>query len=818
MSVTTRATSVACLTAMAFLLASGPACAFTPEEVKCRAAVAKAGTRLARTVLKSFATCHKQRNADPELDATDCNDATTGDLQDKLPSAIERFTLAVSDACPTQSPASLLYVECPGSCAEAVPALADFGDVGDCLACVVAEQLETFSAAAFSEPDPTLEPSDAACHKSITQVGSKLVTSILKTVSRCQASAEKGGASTTTACTDTNYAELVAGAVLDATAALETRCGAVALPNTRLDACSLPDTIGELASCVVGTSGSSAQVLTSLLLALPEITTTTIATTTTTTTSTTLPPSDPECPATADVVVYSRETNQTCTTNGDCAAPRVCGDAGRCVTGTDLDMGWVGLAHDLDENSGDRIRLDLNCPGPADPGCGTCTVTGVNPQPGNCRCANDTRVACNDPLSPSSPDCAGGACNCYFGAPTPVTAQGTPTCLVRRFDTDAAGSIDVDSGATALSAQVRLSVHLGAAVTQPCPTCGGTCTDDTSRFCDRDEDCVAGTCTLDALAGDGTRGGTCTGGASAGLSCDVASTNASYPAYPSATGGSGYSLDCMPSPGTNISGAGLKIDLEQSTGTETLAFGLSCGGVAPDEDCACLVCSADPTVACEADSDCSGQQGKCTLATGSSANRCDDDSDCDAADAGVCRPTILRCSNATSFVCATNADCDTLDLGSCAASTCTSRSFGNQPLPNDCVDLACGDAGGGEGECTTGPDLRYCDGMLRAEGAGIYGCSDNVDCDVPNIGVDAGNCTLSARNECFLDPIVATGAADAEFPVLAAAYCSPPTSNAGINAVTGLPGPVRSVQQTSLTTYCGSNPAVVYTPGAGGCP
>jgi hypothetical protein len=29
---------------------------------------------------------------------------------------------------------------------------------------------------------------------------------------------------------------------------------------------------------------------------------------------------------------------------------------------------------------------------------------------------------------------------------------------------------------------------------------------------------------------------------------------------------------------------------------------------------------------------------------------------------------------------------------------------------------------------------------------------------------------------------------------------------------------VRAVQQTSLTTYCASDPDVVYTPGVGGCP
>jgi hypothetical protein len=819
MNTTTRITPVICTLASVFLFAATPASAqFSAEDAKCRATVAKAGTKLTKTVLKAFSSCHKARNADDTLIPTDCNDAASADLGEKLPGALTKFTSSVTNACPTQSPSSLLYETCPAPCATDVPALADFEDVAECLACVATAQLEVFSHAAFSEPDPTLEKQAAACHRSITTVGSKLVTSILKSVVKCQASAEKDGAISVTECTQTSYDSLVADALADATTALETKhCAALTLPNSRLDACSFPSTVAELASCVVETANTDAQFLSAALLALPDGLVSTTTTTTTIPTTTTLPPGDPDCPAFADVSIYSRDTLQACTTNGDCTAPRTCDTvAGRCSSPTETDLGWTGLAHDLDTNTGARLRLNLGCEGPAAPGCGTCTVAGVNPEPGNCRCANDPRTVCDNPLTTAS-ECGGSACNCYLGAPTPISAGGTPFCVLPRLASNVVGSVNVDTGDSELSANLRSVVYLGTGVRQPCPTCGGTCSDNSSQVCDRDADCVAGTCTLDPIADDGVRGGTCTEGASVGLPCDVTAMNASLPAYPASDGGSGYSLDCMPSPGMNISGFGLSLTLEQGTGASALAANVPCGPLTPGEDCPCLVCSGEPTVACNAESDCSAQQGRCSFGTGNNAARCDANADCNGRDAGSCT-SLFRCSGALVISCASNADCDFVNLGPCTPSTCSARGSGNYPLPNECEDLLCDDLGGGEGECTTGPDFRFCDNVVHANGRGIYLCSTNDDCLVSSIGIDGGACTMTERAACFLDPITASGTAHPDFPVTAATYCSPPTVNAGVNAVSGLPGPVRARQQTSLTSYCASDPDVVYTPGVGGCP
>jgi hypothetical protein len=94
----------------------------------------------------------------------------------------------------------------------------------------------------------------------------------------------------------------------------------------------------------------------------------------------------------------------------------------------------------------------------------------------------------------------------------------------------------------------------------------------------------------------------------------------------------------------------------------------------------------------------------------------------------------------------------------------------------------------------------------------------NADCDPGVIGIEAGDCTLSTRRKCFLDPIEATPTADPVHPVAAAVFCIAPTSNGGINTVAGLPGPARVVNEGVGASFCDSNPAVQYTPGVGGCP
>jgi hypothetical protein len=114
--------------------------------------------------------------------------------------------------------------------------------------------------------------------------------------------------------------------------------------------------------------------------------------------------------------------------------------------------------------------------------------------------------------------------------------------------------------------------------------------------------------------------------------------------------------------------------------------------------------------------------------------------------------------------------------------TCTSNgSAGSSRLPNMCSDVVCTDLGGDLGECSNGPDVNYCNGVVRASGRGYITCDNNSDCEEDQIDINAGNCTLVEKRPCFLDPIVATGTPDADRPVLATAFCVPPPISPGVN-------------------------------------
>jgi hypothetical protein len=167
------------------------------------------------------------------------------------------------------------------------------------------------------------------------------------------------------------------------------------------------------------------------------------------------------------------------------------------------------------------------------------------------------------------------------------------------------------------------------------------------------------------------------------------------------------------------------------------------------------------------------------------------------------------CSDATTTPCANNGDCAT---GNCV------RVGQNDPRQNQCTNSICTDSGDGSGQCDAGPQERFCDAIVRANGLGFIACLSNEDCDPGTIGLDAGDCTLSKQQGCFAPTIQAAGVADPETPTVQSIFCIPPTSSGGINTVAGLPGPGRVLNQTVSTTYCDSAMTQAYEPGVGGCP
>ena len=66
-------------------------------------------------------------------------------------------------------------------------------------------------------------------------------------------------------------------------------------------------------------------------------------------------------------------------------------------------------------------------------------------------------------------------CNCYFGAPLPLSSGNTPACAVNRFSRDITGTLNVDTGEGESNVNLRSQVFLGESIIKPCPSCEAAC-------------------------------------------------------------------------------------------------------------------------------------------------------------------------------------------------------------------------------------------------------------------------------------------------------------------------------------------------------
>jgi hypothetical protein len=405
---------------------------------------------------------------------------------------------------------------------------------------------------------------------------------------------------------------------------------------------------------------------------------------------------------------------------------------GSRLTHSKLDTGWTGLGHFAEIVEGFVGRVNLTC---SDTSCGSCTVT-TNCEAGNCRCSNNHTIQCGAGTGPFTQDScgAGNLCKPDFGPPLALSAGGSPVCVVNTINTELVGTADIGDGSSTTTVDNIAKVFLGVGQNKPCPTCSGA---------------------LNAA-------GTCSGGANNGAACV---TNALHPDF----GGTSY--QCQPALASNISGAGLKVNLTLTDAPVSLAFGDSCDPPNGALTCVCGVCSGDNTVTCNADATCSA------LAAGPAP-------ECTGAGAP--------------FACCTGAG-----TGKC----CTKGGTGANRRPNNCNDNTCEDQGGELGECNGENDL-FCDGFLRQTGDGILTCSTNGDCsaldsECPGGGAGAcGECSLAQTKRCFLNPIDASGVPGQDGAELVSNFCSPPTNNVGINNAGGIPGAGRAVIDWDFKGFC----------------
>jgi hypothetical protein len=155
------------------------------------------------------------------------------------------------------------------------------------------------------------------------------------------------------------------------------------------------------------------------------------------------------------------------------------------------------------------------------------------------------------------------------------------------------------------------------------------------------------------------------------------------------------------------------------------------------------------------------------------------------------------CAGDTSVACSADADCT-------AAGTtgpCNARGAGALRKPNVCENNACADTGDGvHGVCASGPDESFCDGILFAHGTPFLPCLTNGDCAAIDdaCGGDCGECTISKRRSCFLDPIVTLPFATPMRAILSDVTCMAPGASQGLDMVAGLGGPERVMLDVAI--------------------
>ena len=365
--------------------------------------------------------------------------------------------------------------------------------------------------------------------------------------------------------------------------------------------------------------------------------------------------SDDVCPGSGELMLLAGYGAE-CSSGDECPTGRC--ENGRCRSETRLDSGWTGIAHGSDITDEVRLRGFLDCG--TDFPCGECTLAGIDPSLGNCRCANDNRQHCFLPFENDNESCGGDLCHCYLGPPLALSSGNTPACIVNRLREDVTGTANVDDGSGVASTKLAAVAYLGESTIEPCPYCDG-----------------------DTIPGDGVRDGTCVLGPNRGQSCDVDGINRSFPA----PGGGGHSLDCFPEPGKNVSGAGLVIDFTQTTGDVELGVSgdIPCRVQVISVSCFCAMCSDDPSVPCSSDADCAViGAGTCssfgTASSPAGTNQCqgtgqvcvdlgDGNAECEIGQDLLC-DAVLKSNGEGIYNCLSNADCQEsiigIDAGTCS--------------------------------------------------------------------------------------------------------------------------------------------------------
>ncbi|HYC53512.1 MAG TPA: hypothetical protein VEL28_01035 [Candidatus Binatia bacterium] len=610
--------SVLCFTNAALLaatLAAQPGLAQTTQETVCRTAIGKGVTKYVKTLMKTAAKCHAQRDSGAIDEDVDCNDPGA-DLDGKLTKARAKLGSAVVSRC-VPGGAPLLdvlsnYGRClsPGHLSDdggATDGIDDFSEVAACMTASADGVVRNVLKDTMGLPDPPLSSDAAACHRTIAAGLAKALPTIVGERVRCQTARDKAGSGMDYGCEGEDPKGKIQDTLLAFRTALATGCNVNDDPlldsRHELDALqSCGDSTSQLQSCVVDVvtrrSGSG---LAAMAYELPD-----------------------NCPI--DQVVR-----------------RLNGGPGEQLTETFLSTGWSGTAHNVD--------LPDVYPDPArmvcDRDCASCQPRlelSKENATSNCRCVGDPTIFCDTINAPDVDDCGAigsNVCACLFGPPLPLSSGGIPVCVMNRIIEEFTGTADIGNGVWDASLEINALIHTGGnTLTVPCPLCNG---DDTPN--------------------DGIRGGTCSAGQRPSQPCDQ---NSEHPTF------GPISFDCPPHPSTNIGGAGIHISQNYTTAAQSNTASLPCDDPV-GAMCHCRACSGDTTFGCKSNQECSANGlGTCTAGGGAGVEpnaceefQCGDDGYCTIGPIEKFCDGDVRANGRGYLTCLTDAECEALNAGSC---------------------------------------------------------------------------------------------------------------------------------------------------------
>lgn len=589
--------ATAFLSAAVFAASVGTANAAVVDtaNAKCRATNAKNAAKLGSTIAKAFDGCIK---TGVKNGTGSCVTTAGADTKAKVPGAKTKLSDGIASACVGTAVALAEHELCGTPVGGAIP---DGPTLATCLNTLVDKNVERLKVALL-QPDYAAALADTTklsgkCINAIAKVATKHFSTIQKEQSKAVNASDKVGG-------DSNYvnpgdpAGKIAASAVKLSDGITKACSALTADQWGIVR-TCDDDLAGVIQCVTAKTQAAAEGLIASAYDQPG-----------------------SCPATVKVQIHHDAAN------------------GAKISQTELDVGWTGFGHNANVIDDFVGSVALSC-GAAPDDCTSCSVT-AGCDTGNCRCANNITVECDEPFGPDADDCGGNTCNVFFGPPLPLSAAGTPTCVVNQITQELVGTANLATGESDTSVENRAIVYTGIAQDQPCPTCEAN---------------------------------VCVGGTRNGLACSVDGISEVFGAT---------SYDCPPAALSNISGAGLKISLDLTDDAISLPFALPCDPPLGFLNCSCSTCTGDNTLGCNSNAECAAAAaGTCRTdglhgGAGRQPNNCADGT-CESAGGGegICTgETDLFCDGFLKadgdgvLTCATDGDCDAV-FGPDVAGDCT---------------------------------------------------------------------------------------------------------------------------------------------------